>query len=33
MRKKTFYVLTDLSEDRYDYALNDALANQVGTSN
>lgn len=30
---ETFYVLTELPEDRYDYALNDALSNQVGTGN
>ncbi|ARG37460.1 hypothetical protein C7G54_12155 [Acinetobacter baumannii] len=32
-QKEIFYVLTDLPEDRYDYALKYALANQVGTSN
>ncbi|MDA3556654.1 hypothetical protein MKL42_03855 [Acinetobacter sp. AOR15_HL] len=32
-QKEIFYVLTDLPEDRYDYALKDALANQVGSSN
>ena len=31
--KENFYVLTDLHEDRYEYALNEALANQVDTSN
>ncbi|MHC3046326.1 hypothetical protein C7G91_08015 [Acinetobacter nosocomialis] len=31
--KENFYVLTDLHEDRYEDALNEALANQVDTSN
>ncbi|HFX6477059.1 hypothetical protein [Acinetobacter baumannii] len=30
---ETFYVLTALNEERYEYALNDALSNQVGNNN
>ncbi|AWO16102.1 MULTISPECIES: hypothetical protein [Acinetobacter calcoaceticus/baumannii complex] len=31
-QKETFYVLSDLSKDRYEYALNLALENQLGSS-